>query len=129
LTFLLIILKFKLGLKKEEVMPRTIDRETLKAKLDNGDDIKLIEVLMPKPFNEAHIKGAINIPLNNIAKEASGRFNKDDEIVVYCADKECKASPAAAEKLETFGFSNVYDYEGGKKDWMEAGYPVEGNNV
>ena len=110
-------------------MPKTIDRETLKRKLDNGEDIKLIEVLMPKPFNEVHIKGAINIPLNSIAKEASRSYNKEDEIIVYCADTECKASPAAAEKLETFGFSNVYDYEGGKKDWMKAGYPVEGSNV
>ena len=110
-------------------MPRTIDRETLKKKLDSGEDIKLIEVLMPKPFNEAHIKGAINIPLNTIAKEASEQFNKDDAIIVYCADAACKASPAAAEKLETFGFTNVYDYEGGKQDWMDAGYPVEGSNV
>ncbi len=110
-------------------MPQTIDRETLKKKLDNNDDFKLIEVLMPKPFNQVHIKGAINIPLNKIAKEASERFNKDDEIVVYCADTQCKASPAAAEKLETFGFTNVYDYEAGKKDWMDAGYPVEGADV
>ncbi|MDZ7794738.1 MAG: rhodanese-like domain-containing protein [Spirochaetia bacterium] len=110
-------------------MSHKIDRETLKKKLDSNEDIKLVEVLMPKPFNQAHIKGAINIPLNSIAKEASGRFNKNDEIVVYCADTKCKASPAAAEKLETFGFTNVHDYEGGKKDWMEAGYPVEGNDV
>jgi len=110
-------------------MSQKIDRETLKQKLDNNEDVKLIEVLMPKPFNQAHIKGAINIPLNKIAKEATERFHKDDQIIVYCADKECKASPAAAEKLETFGFSNVYDYEGGKKDWMEAGYPVEGSEV
>lgn len=110
-------------------MPRTIDRESLKKKLDNGDDIKIIEVLMPKPFEQAHIKGAINIPLNQIGREATSRFNKDDEIIVYCADTDCQASPKAAQKLETFGFTNVWDYEGGKKDWMDAGYPVEGSDV
>ena len=24
------------------------------------------------------------------------------------------------------GYTNVKDYEGGKSDWMEAGFPVEG---
>lgn len=106
-----------------------IDRETLKQKLDNNEDIKLIEVLMPKPYEQLHIKGAINIPLNTIGKEASSRFDKDDFIVVYCADKECQASPKAAEKLDTFGFTNVWDYEGGKKDWADAEYPVEGTDA
>jgi len=110
-------------------MYKTIDRETLKRMMDKDEDVKLVEVLMPKPFEEVHIKGAINIPLNTIGKEASRQFNKDDFIVVYCADTQCQASPKAAEKLDTFGFTNVWDYEGGKKDWMEAGYPVEGSSV
>ena len=25
------------------------------------------------------------------------------------------------------GYTNVKDYEGGKSDWMEAGFPVEGD--
>ena len=29
------------------------------------------------------------------------------------------ASPKAAKKLEEEGFTNVYDYEGGTKDWFE----------
>jgi rhodanese-related sulfurtransferase len=23
------------------------------------------------------------------------------------------------------GYENAYEYEGGKQDWMEAGYPIE----
>jgi len=23
------------------------------------------------------------------------------------------------------GYENAYEYEGGKKDWMDAGYPTE----
>ena len=110
-------------------MYRTIDRDTLKQKLDDEEDVKLIEVLMPRPFEEIHIRGAINIPLNTIGKEASRRFGKDDFIVVYCADSACQASPRAAEKLDTFGFTNVWDYVEGKRDWIEAGYPVEGSNI
>jgi rhodanese-related sulfurtransferase len=29
--------------------------------------------------------------------------------------------------LTAMGYENAYDYEGGKQDWLEAGYPVEGD--
>src|SRR5258708_4041278 len=38
-------------------------------------------------------------------------------------------SPRAAWRLETMGFSRVYDYVAGKVDWMAAGLPTEGTNA
>ena len=35
-------------------------------------------------------------------------------------------SPRAAARLESLGFTNVYDYEAGKADWFAAGLPREG---
>ena len=35
-------------------------------------------------------------------------------------------SPRAAWRLETIGFTKVYDYVGGKADWFAAGLPREG---
>ena len=35
-------------------------------------------------------------------------------------------SPRAAWRLESLGFTKVYDYVGGKTDWIAAGLPVEG---
>jgi rhodanese-related sulfurtransferase len=110
-------------------MPNTIDRESLKQMMDNGEEFRLVEVLMPKEFQRLHIQGAENIPLKEIGKQATSRFGREDTIVVYCADEQCQASPKAAEKLEAFGYRNVYDYEGGKQDWVEAGYPVEGDEA
>ncbi len=36
-------------------------------------------------------------------------------------------SPRAAWRLETIGFTQVYDYVGGKADWFAAGLPREGS--
>jgi len=102
----------------------TIDREKLEDKL-REEEVKLIEVLEPEEYERKHIKGAINVPLAEIGKEVKSKFDNESEIVVYCADKSCGASPKAAEKLDRLGFENVYDYEGGKKDWKEAGNPME----
>lgn len=38
-------------------------------------------------------------------------------------------SPRAAWRLESLGFTDVYDYVDGKLDWMAAGLPTEGTNA
>jgi CBS domain-containing protein len=38
-------------------------------------------------------------------------------------------SPRAAWRLESLGFDQVYDYVGGKLDWLAAGLPSEGTNT
>lgn len=103
---------------------KEINVDELKQKLENKDVI-LIEVLDKESYEKSHIKGAINIPLKEIGAEAKKRFNKGDEIVVYCSDHECSASPLAAKKLNDLGFKNVYHYKGGKKEWKESGLPME----
>jgi CBS domain-containing protein len=37
-------------------------------------------------------------------------------------------APRAAARLETLGFGEVFEYKGGKLDWMAAGLPTEGEN-
>ncbi|MFW5738626.1 MAG: rhodanese-like domain-containing protein [Spirochaetota bacterium] len=106
-------------------MPRTITAEQLKEKIDRGDDFRLVETLLPREYEKWHLPGAINIHFNKIGKQAREKFSEDDEIVVYCHDEECNASPIAAKKLESMGFTNVVEFPGGKKAWREAGYPVE----
>lgn len=107
-------------------MPKAIEREELKQKLERDEDFELIEVLEEEDYQESHIKGAINIPLKEIGRKAKQRFDPDQEIVVYCSNADCQASPKAARKLEDLGFTEVYDYEEGKADWKAAGYPTEG---
>jgi Mg/Co/Ni transporter MgtE len=36
-------------------------------------------------------------------------------------------SPRAAWRLEALGFAEVYDYDGGKMDWLAFGLPAEGS--
>lgn len=101
-----------------------IDRNELKNMMDRQKDFVLIETLPEESFNKEHLPGAINIPTNaddfeERVKEAVPE--KDKPVVVYCANKECPASPEAAKKLEEMGYKAVFDYEEGKEDWREAG--------
>jgi rhodanese-related sulfurtransferase len=85
------------------------------------DDFVLINVLPRDAFREKHIRTSINIPIqgedfdDTVRKVAGG---KDRKVVVYCASFDCDASAKAAKRLEQAGFEEVYDYEGGTRDWF-----------
>ncbi len=99
---------------------KKISTEQLES-MREDHEVNLVDVLSEEHYEDEHIEGAINIPLDEIASKAIERFDKDEEIVVYCKDTECSASPKAAKKLEKLGFENVKDYEVGLKGWKEAG--------
>lgn len=106
-------------------MVDTVSTEELEQMMENSEEFTLVDVLGEEHFEEGHIPGAVNIPLDRIAHQARERFDEDDTLVVYCKDEECAASPKAAQKLEALGFENVLDYEAGLKGWEEAGNEVE----
>jgi rhodanese-related sulfurtransferase len=103
----------------------TITVDELEQMKDSGSDFRLVDVLGEEHYENGHIPGAENIPLNQVAETALEEIGKDEEIVVYCKDEDCQASPKAAEKLEKLGYENVKDFEGGLKAWEEAGNSVE----
>ncbi len=104
----------------------TIDREALKAKLDRGEDVTLVEALPPEHYRKEHLPGAINIPHDQVGELAARLLpDKSTEIVVYCASGPCENSGIAARRLAELGYTRVRDYHAGKADWVAAGYPVE----
>lgn len=103
----------------------TITTEGLVELKQSGEDFVLVDVLGEDHYEDEHIPGAINIPVDHIGEAAIERLDKSDKIVVYCANFDCGASPQAAEKLEDLGFEHVIDYEGGVKAWKEAGHDTE----
>ena len=102
----------------------TIEREELKAKLDRGDDFKLIMAMHEWAFRSAHIPGSAHYATVDDARED---LDLDDEIVVYCSDPACVASQFAYQWLVDAGYTNVRRYAGGLSDWAAAGYELEGD--
>lgn len=106
---------------------QTISRSQARDLIDNRENVTVVEVLDEKYFNKFHLPGAENVPLDdsfaeNIRKVAP---NLEDPVLLYCLDADCQASPRAARLMEELGYTAVYDYEAGKVDWKEAGFPIE----
>lgn len=102
-----------------------ITREELAAKIDRGQ-VTVVEALPALYYQDAHLPGAINLPHDEVAERAGQLLpDKQAEIVVYCSNDVCQNSTIAAKQLIELGYANVFDYEAGKQDWIDAGLPTE----
>jgi rhodanese-related sulfurtransferase len=102
---------------------KTISKEELQQKMKQGK-VQVVNVLEPKWSHLGSIQGSLRIPVSQLEKRA-GELDKSREVVTYCAGVQCSASRDGAQKLAALGF-DVRAYEGGVKEWQEAGLPVEG---
>ena len=107
-------------------MPRTITRDELQRRLATPSTPVLLEALPEKYYRDGHLPGALYMPHDRVVALAPAVVpDKAAEIVVYCASETCRNSHIAARALEDLGYANVSVYVGGKKDWADAGLPVE----
>ncbi len=88
----------------------------------------LADVRNKPVFGEGHLPNAVNVPVDGfgfLEKVKERVPGKSAKIVLYCGRLSCKRSPKAFARLKRAGFENVWVFEGGFADWMEAGYEVE----
>jgi len=85
----------------------------LKKRLDNKDDIFVLDVREPHEYQIANL-GAKLIPLGDLPARA-GELDKDAEIIVHC--KSGGRSQKASEFLAQNGFKKVWNLAGGITAW------------
>jgi len=93
---------------------------------EKKDKPVVINVLDDTYYSDCHIAGSINIPLRQIER-CENEYDKDAEIVVYCAHELCTASMEALKKLKELGFTSVRAYEAGMANWYQSDLPVVGS--
>jgi rhodanese-related sulfurtransferase len=74
----------------------TVSREELRQKIERGDSFLLFEVLPEPYYRKHHLPGALHMPPNDVVAAVAAQ-----------------------------GYTNVREYAAGKKDWREAGLPIE----
>jgi rhodanese-related sulfurtransferase len=109
---LLLVLLLNLGCSQNKAKPIT---EFSQNDINNGI---LVDVRTPEEYKAGHIDNALNINWfdTDFAKQLE-YLEKDQTIYVYC--KKGGRSAKAANLLDSLGYRNVVDLEGGYDAWLE----------
>jgi len=88
----------------------------LADKLENGDQVRLLDVREPHELEISRLDGAIVVPLGQLAARLS-ELDSAEEMVVLC--KSGTRSARALELLVSAGFRKVKNLKGGINAWAE----------
>lgn len=107
-----------------------VSAQGLREQVKAGNPPVIVDVLPRSSYTKLRVKGAVSIPVTEIADLAPKVLpDKTAEIVVYCGSYRCAASVQAAKELKALGYENVHDFKAGIRKWAELGYPVEGSEA
>jgi phage shock protein E len=102
------------GSKHIDPAPSPTVSGTSKALIDGADARRLVatgallvDVRTPDEYNSAHIEGALNIPVQQLASRTIELGDPERTIVVYCGTG--RRSSQAAEILNAAGFRTVHN--------------------
>jgi rhodanese-related sulfurtransferase len=107
---------------------KTRIRETtvqeVKARLDRGLPVILVDVREESEFDRGRIPDAVHLGKGILERDVERMFpDPGTELILYCGGGY--RSALAAESLMKMGYTNVISMDGGYKGWMQAGYPLE----
>lgn len=96
--------------------------QTLLALQDKHTEMTIIDARTAESYAEAHIPGAIHIPLSAL-RDQSVNLDKDKLTIVYCY--KGVAGNAAQNILRHEGFKTVYNLTGGNDHYQEIAQQVK----
>jgi rhodanese-related sulfurtransferase len=106
---------------KSRVRETTVDE--VKARLDRGDKLVLVDVREESEWQKDHLPGAIHLGKGVIERDVEHRVpDLEAEMVLYCGGGF--RSALAADNLQKMGYTNVISMDGGVRGWREKGYSM-----
>lgn len=97
---------------------QTITIDELKARLDAGETVNIVDVREPHEHEEFNIGGVL-VPLGQVRDMQVDELEafKDQELIVYC--RSGNRSGQACMVLDSLGFENTKNLVGGMLAWQE----------
>lgn len=83
----------------------------------------LIDARRPENYAKAHIKTAVNIYYEDnedLVIDKIMALSADKPVIVYCDGGNCELSHNIAMLLTSFGFKQIFIYEGGWDEWNKV---------
>jgi rhodanese-related sulfurtransferase/DNA-binding MarR family transcriptional regulator len=101
-----------------------VTREELARRLEDGDDLVVLDVRPAAEYAAGHLPGAVSIPVGELRRRLA-ELPADREIVAYCRGPYCAFAHEAVELLRDEGFA-ARRLEDGLPEWQAARLAVIG---
>ena len=102
---------------------REISIDDVKARLDRGEKLLLIDVREESEYANDHLPGAIHLGKGIIERDIEERVPRlDAPLVLYCGGGY--RSALAADNLQKMGYTSVLSMDGGIRAWRERHFPL-----
>lgn len=99
----------------------TVDE--VKARLDHGEPLTLLDVREESEYARDHLPGAIHLGKGILERDIEAKFpDPSVELILYCGGGF--RSALAADNLQKMGYTKVISMDGGIRDWRQRGYPL-----
>jgi rhodanese-related sulfurtransferase/DNA-binding transcriptional ArsR family regulator len=99
-----------------------VTREELARRLEDGDELVVLDVRPAEEHAAGHLPGAVSIPLPELRRRLR-ELPRDREIVAYCRGPFCAFAHEAVALLTDAGLT-ARRLEDGLPEWAAAGLPV-----
>jgi phage shock protein E len=93
-----------------------------KALLAKNKRVVLLDVRTPEEFRQAHLRGALLIPLADLQKRVQ-EIPRDRPLLIYCSVGARSGTAAAI--LASKGYREIYHMSDGLIGWYKRGFPIE----
>lgn len=101
---------------------RNINSDEVKALLSRNKNVFLLDVRTPEEYRQAHLKGAVLIPINEVERRLA-EVPRNRPVIIYCAVGS--RSNAVAGFLAGKGYGEVFNMSDGIVGWYRRGYAVD----
>ena len=110
----------------EKVASHEIYPGDVVKKIEQGEDIILLDVRTPEEYEEVHIENSLLLPVQQLSGQSLaaiglGEDAKDKEIILYC--RSGNRSKTAYDIMSSLGYTNIKSVSGGMIHWEEDEYP------
>jgi rhodanese-related sulfurtransferase len=99
-------------------MDFSIPAEDVKAALDGGEKLKLLDVREPWEYEVSRIAGSTLMPMGDVPSRAHQELDPDERIIVFC--HRGVRSMSVVKWLREQGFENSQSMSGGIDRWSRA---------
>lgn len=92
-----------------------VDAGKVQQLLGDAADLRIVDVRTAAEFDAGHLKGAENVPVDQVESAVSG-WDRTQALLVYCATGA--RSIDAVRRLEAMGFKTIYHFNSGLVAWQ-----------